>query len=84
MFAVLNDLQVMQKETKIKQDNSKDNILICYQRGNLKDLVQVKSIPDDLFSSIQEGKKIDVKVKLTIWGNNNNYGCSIKFLELLK
>ena len=72
---------LMEKQQKIDKDNKTILEFVCFQKG-CKNLITIKNIPQDLFAKISEGTTINVKCKMTVWGNNNSYGVSFKFEDI--
>lgn len=82
MLVILEDLMLMEKQEKRDKDNKLVYEFVCFQRG-YKNLVTIKEIPQDLFNDISEGTTLNLKTKMTVWGNNNNYGASFKFNSIV-
>ena len=83
MNVILNNLMVMEKNEKRDKDNNLVLEFVCFQKG-YKQLITVKDIPQDLFNHLEEGLCINAECKMTVWGNNNSYGVSFRFLNLIK
>ncbi len=78
MIVTLEDLRLMEKQEKRDKDNNLVFEFVCFQRG-YKNLITIKEIPQDLFNNLEEGATLNLKCKMTVWGNNNSYGASFKF-----
>lgn len=83
MFATLENVLLMDKETKLDKENKQVNFFICYQRGN-KSLIAVKNIPHDLYESVEIEDRISLKVKLVSWAQGNNHGLSVQYIDVVK
>lgn len=81
MLVVLEDLMLMEKQEKYDKDNKLVLEFVCFQKG-YKNLITVKNVPQDLFNSMSEGTNLDIKCKMTVWGNNNSYGASFRFEDI--
>lgn len=81
MLVVLEDLMLMEKQEKFDKENKLLLEFVCFQKG-YKNLITIKNVPQDLFNSMSEGTSLDIKCKMTVWGNNNSYGASFKFEEI--
>jgi len=82
MHVVLEDLMLMEKQEKRDKENKLVYEFVCFQRG-VKNLITVKDIPQELFNETEESVMLNVKCKMTVWGNNNAYGASFKFNSLV-
>ena len=82
MLVVLEDLMLMEKQEKYDKDNKLVLEFVCFQKG-YKNLITVKNVPQDLFNSMSEGTNLDIKCKMTVWGNNNSYGASFRFEDIV-
>ena len=81
MLVVLENLMLMEKVEKFDKENKLCLEFICFQKG-FKNLITIKDIPQDLFNKITEGTSLDIRSKMTVWGNNNSYGASFRFEDL--
>lgn len=81
MKVVLENLMLMEKQEKRDKDNNLVFEFVCFQKG-YKNLVTIKDIPQDLFNDFTEGTSIDIRCKMTVWGNNNSYGASFRFEDI--
>ena len=81
MIVVLEDLMLMEKQEKFDKENKLVLEFVCFQKG-YKNLITIKNVPQDLFNGMSEGTSLDIKCKMTVWGNNNSYGASFKFEEI--
>lgn len=81
MQIILENLILMEKQEKRDKDNNLVFEFVCFQKG-YKNLITIKDIPQDLFNNFTEGTNIDVRCKMTVWGNNNSYGASFRFEDL--
>lgn len=82
MEVILKNLMLMEKQTKIDKENKTVFEFVLFQKG-YKNLITVKDIPSDLFKELEEGSSLDLCSKMIVWGNNNNYGASFRFLSLV-
>lgn len=82
MLVVLENLILMEKQQKRDKDNNLVFEFVCFQKG-YKNLITIKDIPQDLFNKISEGTTLIVRTKMTVWGNNNSYGASFRFEEIV-
>lgn len=81
MKVLLENLMLMEKQEKRDKDNKLTFEFICFQKG-YKNLITIKDIPQDLFNKFTEGTDLDVRCKMTVWGNNSSYGASFRFEEI--
>lgn len=81
MIVIVENLMLMEKQEKRDKENKLTFEFVCFQKG-YKNLITIKDIPQDLFNSMSEGTSLDVKCKMTVWGNNNSYGASFRFEDL--
>ena len=81
MIVTLENLLVMEKQEKYDKDNKLVLEFVCFQKG-YKNLITIKNIPQDLFNSITESTSLDMKCKMTVWGNNSSYGVSFRFEDI--
>lgn len=78
MIITLNNLMLMEKQTKLDKENKTILEFVCFQKG-YKNLITIKDIPQDLFAEVEEGCQIALECKMTVWGNNSSYGASFKY-----
>lgn len=78
MIVKLENLLLMEKQTKLDKENKQVLEFVCFQKG-YKNLITIKDIPQDLFSNIEESSELSLTCKMIVWGNNNNYGASFRF-----
>lgn len=83
MIAILQDVRVMEKEVRLDKDNNQVFIFNCYQKGE-KSLIPVKGVNKEVYSSIQEEQKVSLQVNLMAWGQNNNYGLAVRYIDIIK
>ena len=81
MIVIVENLMLMEKQEKRDKENKLTFEFVCFQKG-YKNLITIKDIPQDLFNSMSEGTSLDIKCKMTVWGNNNSYGASFRFEDL--
>lgn len=81
MRVKLDDLILMERQQKIDKDNKQCFEFVCFQKG-YKNLITIKDIPQDLFTELEEGCKLALDCKMVVWGNNNNYGASFRYLGM--
>ena len=82
MLVVLENLMLMEKQEKRDKDNNLVLEFVCFQKG-YKNLITIKHVPQDLFNSFTEGTDFDIRCSMTVWGNNNSYGVSFRFEDLV-
>lgn len=81
MIVKLDNLVLMEKQQKLDKDNKTVYEFVCFQKG-YKNLITVKDIPYDLFVDLEESCKLSFDCKMIVWGNNNSYGASFRFLGM--
>ena len=72
---------IFEAHEKRDKDNKLVFEFVCFQKG-YKNLITIKNIPQDLYNDFTEGTSLEVKCKMTVWGNNSSYGASFKFEEI--
>lgn len=82
MNIILNNLMLMEKQEKRDKENKLVYEFVLFQKG-YKNLITIKDVPQDLFNFLEEGSSLNVECKMTVWGNNNSYGASFRFLNLI-
>lgn len=81
MKVKLEDLMLMEKQDKVDKENKQVLEFVCFQKG-YKNLITIKDIPHDLFREVEEGSQLSLDCKMVVWGNNNSYGASFRFLGI--
>lgn len=81
MNVILNNLMLMEKQSKLDKEGKQVLEFVCFQKG-CKNLITIKDIPQDLYANMGEGTSLEVECKMVVWGNNNSYGASFRFLNL--
>lgn len=81
MIVTIENLMLMEKQEKRDKENKLVFEFVCFQKG-YKNLITIKDIPQDLFNNMSEGTSLDIKCKMTVWGNNNSYGASFRFEDI--